>query len=194
MKPLKSRSEILVSVVTQNLIKLGGLYGKEITRQYANLWIDNLKGVDPKLIAAAFERIERTFSPTAACPFPVPTHVWDILEAVRKNESKVSTEESWTKALDWVQRDYHPDIKFSDSRKLDEKLIRALKAAGGAEHISGCSQEELQWSKKRFVEAYDSMSNLERDEFFLTDGEAKKVLGKLGPSDVLSGLVKAKSM
>lgn len=193
-KPSQNRFATLVSNLTPKLIEWGGKYGKEVTRGFASSWLESFKDVEPKKIMSAMLRVERMFIPTSACPFPVPAHVWSVLSSATDNEKKITAESAWQKTLQWARYEWHPDLRNSEKTPLDQKSRRALCAAGGPSHIFGCSEEETQWARKRFIEAYEQLNQLEQDEFFLSDGEAKRVLATLGNSDLIKKLAEGKQL
>lgn len=179
MRPSKSHSETLVSLVTGNLIRLGGTYGKEITPPFARIWVDALEDLSLEEIAEGFKRVQKTFVPTSACPFPVPAHLRTQIDASRENLTNVRAEAGWEKALTWVRRYYRPDCRDKKYPDLGEQLWRSLGAAGGPAFVSDCSMDELAWAKKRFIEAYLSLEQLKRDQHFIGNGEAKQILASL---------------
>jgi hypothetical protein len=145
-------------------------------------WSEEFKAISVERLNEAMERVSRSFVPTAACPFPVQAHVWEVLNDAKSNEDAVVAEAAWQKALHWSRNDWHPDVAISRIRNLDPQIRRALGAAGGPAHLFGCSEEETQWARKRFIEAYQSLERLQEDENFISDSEAKKILYETIPN------------
>src|ERR1700680_3136553 len=118
----KERHETLALTVNQNLTRWSGMFGKEVTPLHAQVFIDSLKGMAPDVVDAAMRRVEETFVPTAACPFPVPAHVRQILVKVNDNEKTIEAESAWQKALDWSRHKWHPDLRNSNLPALPHKI------------------------------------------------------------------------
>lgn len=197
MIPMKNSGKVsktLDSVIRENLAKFAATCNFTPNQALAGIWVDCFKGIQPEMMEAAMCRVGKTFSPTSACPFPVPAHVWEVLNSVKGNEKKISADSAWETALHWARHHWHPDVAYSNRPELERKVYRALGSAGGPQYLFGCTDEQTQWAKKRFIEAYEQLDTLEQDEFFLTDGEAKRVLQSLGPKEIIKKLTESKKM
>ena len=158
------------------------MFGHQLTSMEAEIWVNGLAGQTVEAVDEAMRRVAKDFVPTAACSFPVPAHVWRVLNAAKSNEQTVSSEAAWQKAVRWAREQWHPDVSISRIPELEPQIRRALGAAGGAAHLFGCSEEETQWARKRFIEAYQSLDRLHDDENFISDSEAKKIFYETIPN------------
>lgn len=172
-------SAILDSIIRQGLARFAALYNLVPSDVLPGIWFESLKDLTPEVVAGALLRVEREFVPTHACPFPVPATVRGVLEGVKANENKVLAEDAWKKTLRWIDRNYHPDVKYSDQVELDRKSMRALNAAGGPHWVSTCDQDQLPFARKAFLEAYEQLDKLGKDEFFIGNAEAKNILAEI---------------
>ena len=117
------------------------------------LWIQDLCDIAVELLEPAFLKLERTFKPTAASPFPAPAHLRELLETARSISADDEAETAWHGLLGAVQRCYHPDLGWRGP-KLAERIDHAARAANGVHYLSQCSEDDLVWAKKRFVECF----------------------------------------
>lgn len=179
LKTLSTRpSKTLELLIRTRLARLSAIYGRAVEAETLGVWVDALKFLTPTQIQAGFDRIEKTFIPTSACPFPVPaqllSHIWDA----QGNQSKVEAEEAWESLLDWMHRYYRPDCRDMKYPLMESNIRHAASAAGGLEHISTCPVEkELPWAKKKFIEAYLRMAQLEKDQPLLASPAVMNQIG-----------------
>jgi hypothetical protein len=148
---------------------------------HAQIFIDSLKGMAPDVVDAAMRRVEETFVPTAACPFPVPAHIRQHVANADTALHSLVAEEAWNAALAWT-RNWYLGVDLGFDRRapeLEEKQRRGIIAAGGFEHVSTCSLEELKWAQKKFLENYAHQETVERDGALIGRGEAVKILTRL---------------
>jgi hypothetical protein len=133
----------------------------------APIWCDVLRDVSVDLLGPAFQKLERTFKPTVAAPFPSPAHLLELLSDVRAREIENSAESAWQHLLDRLERQYHPDLGWNGP-SLDPRIDHAARAAGGIRWILECSRAELVWCKKRFTECYVRDEKLAEDHALLS--------------------------
>ena len=77
--------------------------------------------------------------------------------------------------MDYVREWVHPDINFSRKPQLPEAIDRAARAAGGLLYLRECSTDDLQWARKRFIEAREQWDQLDNNQFVLADPKLKKL-------------------
>jgi hypothetical protein len=134
-----------------------------------------------RVLEAAFKRTLRE------CKY-WPVKMADVRERIDKaKETAVLTaaDIAWQRLLDYCREWVNPDIHFSMAPKLPERLDRAARAAGGLFYLRQCSTEELQWAKKRFIEAYVAWEDLNQDQLLLPDGELKDLLTSVAEKKAL---------
>jgi hypothetical protein len=174
--------------------RFAALYNVVPSEALPGIWLDALRDVKPELLKAVLLRLEGEFVPTHACPFPVPAHIRQLLAKVNEGEKNVEAELAWRQALDWSRNHWHPDFVSSDLPDLPAKARQALGAAGGAAYLYSASEEETQWAKKRFIEFYESLGQLQDNALLLKGGQAKTILRSLMPADISDRLLEAKTL
>lgn len=179
-KTLSERpSKTLESLISLRLARLSAILARPVEDITRKAWVDALKFLTPTQIAAAFERLERTFIPTAACPFPVPAQLLGWVGVAEENKSKLDADQAWEDLMLWMSRWYFPDCRDMKRPAMQERIAKSVNAAGGLAHINSCSLSELAWAKKRFIEAYLSLGKLEEDRPLLASPEAIKQIGAI---------------
>lgn len=163
------------------LVRLAALYNRELSVAVFAIWTEALAAFDVSALEAAFRRIENTFRPTSACPFPVPAHVFELVENVKEAESKRRADDDWNAAYSALSRFYTPDLPQGGLTQVhfSDKVWHSIRAAGGAAVIATCPTADLHFRQSEFVEAWRSYSVLESDANFLPEAQAKKLLAEL---------------
>lgn len=153
-------------LIRENLHKLTVIYPGvgELDPLMVPLWVEALSGWRLDLVAAAFKKVISTFEPTNACKFPVPAHVLKILENRAEVNLEDEAETEWQSLLQKIEAHYHPDVGWRGP-KLSSRSDHAAKAASGVHYISQCSEGDLVWAKKRFIECYLRDEKLEGEDF-----------------------------
>lgn len=141
------------SIVREWLFKLASLYDREVHEAWEPLWLGSLEGADPIAVEAAFAHIVDTFVPTQACPFPVPAHVFSLLNEAKELARTGRAEDAWLHALATLTEQFHPDVGWRGP-KLAERVHRAVEAAGGIRYLWMAGPDKLVWAKKEFIECY----------------------------------------
>jgi hypothetical protein len=159
-------SVALESLIKHWLVRLAALYDRELSSVIYTIWTDALKDQGLDVLACAFRKLERTFTPTAAAPFPTPAHLLELITRVRYAANAENAEKAWHDLLERSQRQFHPDIGWKGPG-LDPRTDRAGRAAGGIRRICGCRETELVWCKKAFIECYLRDYILEEDQNLL---------------------------
>ena len=155
--------------IRQFLAKAGEVYSKEITPALTSIWIEQLGQYPTEKLDPLFRLL------FAACKFfPTPA---DVLEPLRKAEglsAPIEAEQKWEQVLAYAQT-ISPDYAGRPV-KFKEQTRTAISAAGGLDWIRDCPEDDLQWARKRFIEAYAAWNALERNQFLLPDGELKNLI------------------
>jgi hypothetical protein len=135
-----------------------------------------LSDLTPAQLEAACELVTKTHR------FPTMPRPADILAQVKNADGeaeKALASEGWDKAWEWFNGSWHPDCGFYGSRHLcdmDPKAEHAFRQAGSFTFLYNADQEQLQWARKRFIEAYLRAGELQARGELLTSGEAKRLL------------------
>jgi hypothetical protein len=159
--------EALDSLVRHWLVRLAALYDCELSSVVYTIWTETLMDQSLDVLAPAFRKLERTFKPTAAAPFPVPAHLLDLITSARAAAIADEAESAWQSLLEQVQRQYHPDLGWKGP-SLDPRIDHAARAAGGVHWIWECSEGDLVWCKKRFIECCLRDEQLAEDHVLLS--------------------------
>lgn len=148
------------------------MYGKQITSALVGVWIDALSGHKPETLKPLFRRA------FAACKFfPTPADVLEPIKQAQEAGVPVAANLKWNEVLEYCRLYVRPDLPIpSDARKITERTMTAIRAAGGLAWIESCSTDDLVWAKKAFVESYTAWETLKRNEYLLPDGPVKKLL------------------
>lgn len=166
--------------VRQRLIRLAELIRKDgaaypLTPILLELWgeVFNRAQITDAQIDAAFDEAERRLR-----FWPTPAEVLGFILIAEKTSSEEKAALKWDEVRDYVRNDYHPDLKNHQGRRISEQTGRAIRAAGGLEHISECTGDDLVFARKRFIEAYLRLDELRQHEFLLPEGEVKRLLAE----------------
>ncbi|MGC1107111.1 MAG: hypothetical protein WA876_11280 [Candidatus Acidiferrales bacterium] len=175
-KPPASPSNLLAR---KWIVVFGELFAREITPELVSAWCMLLGDIEPRLLDQACDRTART------CKFfPTVADVRAQLDQAAATAFELDAERAWHELLAWVKRFFHPDLGVTCSApQLDPAIEFAARAAGGFRWLETCSESELQWAKKRFVEALSRQNKAGETAQLLGDGEAKRALRilKAGP-------------
>jgi hypothetical protein len=164
-----------LALISGGLLRLCTLYARPANHLLVPIWQEAVKELDISVVKEGFLRLEKLFKPTAACPFPTPAHLLELVDSARSVSKELEAERAWQALLGAIDRYYHPDIGWKGPH-LGERFEHAARSAGGVHYISQCSEADLVWAKKRFTECYLRDEQLERDAPLL---EAGKELRKL---------------
>src|ERR1700736_1118801 len=161
-------------LIREWLFRFGLQFSKDVVPLLA-LWQEQLGGLEPATLQQLFEHTVRTcrFFPTIA----------EILEQTAKADSaglELEAQAAWERYLAHIQKYFHPDLGW-DRRAphMDAITEHAGRAAGGARWIDSCPESELQWCRKRFLEAYTRAHETGQVQNLLTRGEAKRIIASL---------------
>lgn len=140
------------STVREALFELCELYDRDGSPVLISLWEDSLRELNPDALASAFTQLKRTFVPTAACPFPVPAHIHNLVKDAATLASEAEAELAWQELLKRLP-DYHPDLGWR-GEALPGRTSRAVNYAGGTRFIWNAEDDQMVWIKKEFVKWY----------------------------------------
>ena len=126
-----------------------------------DIWVRLFRNVPVPRLELAFDQLLKTWKPDYGRKFPVPSDLTAILEPHPKLVLDEQVETTWQKTLKSLTRQYHPDLGWRGP-ELDERVRRALEAAGGIHYVWMAPADQLVWAKKAFVEAYLRAIELEK--------------------------------
>lgn len=153
-------SEQRASLIRKWLVRFGELYTFELTAEKIRIWISVMNDLSTQTVDAGFRMVEKTFKPTSACPFPTPAHLREFVDQAKELTSADEVETAWHETVKVIQERYHPDLGWRGPQ-LVERLDRAIRAANGVHYVWSCSEADLVWAKKRFVECYQRDAEME---------------------------------
>ena len=97
-------------------------------------------------------------------------------------ERRAEAEDAWRFALDYCVHHFRPGLPNWRRRApaLAPKIEEAIARAGGFGWLESCPESELQWAKKKFLEALSNLAELEKAADLLpSGGEARSILRQL---------------
>lgn len=148
---------------------------KERGPRFVALWVSALSDMKPDALDAACRRGMQT------CKFfPTPAEIRAQIEHANTRGLDLEGSEAWERWFKHVKRFFHADLGW-DRRTppLDAITEHAGRAAGGARWVEGCPESELQWARKRFIDAYKLAHETGQVRNLLTRDEAKQILKTL---------------
>ena len=138
--------------------------------RFVAVWVSALADLEPEALDAACRRAMQTFK-----FFPTPAEIRAPLQAVEQADF----EDEWQALLDYCREWVHPDISFRGAPVLPAEIDHAARAAGGVHFIRECSQQELGWRKKAFIEDLQrSRKTGDHLAGLLTGGQLRTLLKK----------------
>jgi hypothetical protein len=170
-------SNSLGLLVRQWLVKLAELFGYTFSSSTVyDLWTEELSDLTPQQVDAGFKRLRREWKPEFGRLFPVPADLRAHIDRAKELSLHEESERAWRTVLDFFQNHFHPDLGYYTGARLDERAMRAAGAAGGIPYLWGCPTDDLVWAKKRFIEAYERLEELEEFKLLLPPEPQKKLL------------------
>lgn len=112
--------------------------------------------------------------------FPVPAQILAQVEKAHDNAKALDAEGAWQKLLRYIEQHYlGGDVGLRQGApQLPPAIAYAALAAGGIAWIEGCPQDQVQWAKKNFLEAYQQYSSSSDLALYASDADARKVLAE----------------
>jgi hypothetical protein len=145
---------------------------KEFSPALVSVWLEAFKGIERETLEAAFKETLRTWRIAALPPIG---EIMSNIRAANKLALDLSSEKVWQYALDLAE-DLGCDYRIERARKPEEPiLLAAVRAAGGWRYISQCSEEQLVWARKTFIEIYEKHKNAPQVLLMATTPEGKKL-------------------
>ena len=173
-KSASGRTSSTADSIKRWLIKLAALYNYEIAAPVYEIWIQCLASLTEAQVEGCFRRIQDTFEPTNACPFPVPAHVLKLLDNA---SGRGEAESAWQSVLKELEQ-WSPYLP-NTGREMSPRVNYAVKATGGWNALYNCAQEHLPFRKKDFLEAFGNYQELE--SLGLLEPTSRDVLEMLRP-------------
>jgi hypothetical protein len=166
-------------IIRKWLVVFGSLFNQDITPLLISSWCKLLSDIEPDRLESAFTEAAKT----VRAGFPKPGDIRAQLEAAATTGSKLKAEEEWQKVYRVATEFWHPDIGlYPNAPQLSPATSAALRAPGGLFHIFKCSRDELQWTRKRFIDHFLLVAATGKIEHLLADAEAKKILSRFSKS------------
>lgn len=148
---------------------------REVTTTQARAYDHALDNVPVEQLAAALDQ-----SLKICRFFPTPADVFALVEKADAGGAALVAEEKWHELLVWVRAYVSRDLRIGRrAPKLDPAVDHAARAAGGVYFLEDCSEDELKWAKKRFLEDYATIQETGAAANLLTRREAKQILANL---------------
>ena len=117
-------SETRSRVIREWLVRFGTNHERAIAPLIA-LWEDELADISPVLLEKTFRQVLRT-----SRFFPTIAEVRAQIDQANANGLHLEIEEAWSRALDWVQRYFHPDLGVArGAPELPGAIQHAIRAA-----------------------------------------------------------------
>lgn len=161
--PDSSREEI-----RKFLVKAGEIHGRQVTSALVSIWCEELPNLPPQILRPLLTKVLHTTT-----FFPVLADVLRHIEKVDLAADSVAAEQEWQKVMrQFCWSDLNP-------RQLSERTFRAALAAGGFDHLASCTTDDLQWAKKRFIEAYANLRTVEENTLYLDQATSQKLLNSV---------------
>ena len=170
-----AHSKISALQISKWILVFAAAYDYEVTDELTGVWTVAFTDINSEQFDRACNHLLKTWVPEYGRKFPAPADVLRIVQGAQSQRVEGEAENVWGKLLNAVNRHYHPDIGWKGPR-LTERTQHAARAAGGIHFLSQCTEEELQWAKKRFVECYLRDEELPTNEKFLSDAKAREIL------------------
>jgi hypothetical protein len=156
---------------------------REVVAAYAGV----LDGLTPQQLDAACRLA------TKACKFfPTPADIVEHIENAQVVVERVAGEKAWARVLE-LAPDFGCDYRIASAREPnDAALLFAARAAGGWRYIATCSERDLQFARKTFLEAYDRMKRLPEARRVLEPAQERALLAEINRRE-RSGVLAAPS-
>lgn len=159
------------------LMTFGEVCGREITPELAGIWAETLAHLDPEVLERACQRVLRT-----SRFFPTPADILGQIEQADELALQAEAEGAWQQVLEYVRHWVVPDLPGGVARRapaLPPAIVAAVRVAGGLVRIESCSQDELTWVRKLFLETY--MRGQKADELaaLSSTAEGRKLLAEV---------------
>lgn len=171
-----SRDSDRAALIRRWLVKFGAVYGREITPLLVASWEEALSHIsEVALLDRAFLGAERTCRQF----FPTPADVLAQIADANTKGFQLQAEAAWEWALDVARRFYFPDLGLRGAPEIPPATEFAVQACGGWRRLHLCSEDDLVWCRKTFLERYTTLHETRAVEHLLGSGEARQILQRL---------------
>ena len=170
-RPTSSKNDLINEWLTRFALNASVALDTKTRALYASTWAEGFADIEPGRLKAAFIACLRSHT------FKTMPTIGDVRQHLSKAEesaANLEAEQKWQQVLTYAQST-SPDYPTRPI-KIKDQTQAALRAAGGLNWIRDCPKDDLQWAKKRFVEAFTSWNALEKNQFLLPDGEVKTLI------------------
>jgi len=141
------------------------------------LWIDELQDIEPERLAHTFRAVMRSHTFNS---IPQIGEIRAQIDEANAAGLQLEAESAWETYLGHVKRFFHPDIGWNRRAPCLSAIIEhCARVAGGPHWVECCPESELQWVRKRFIDAYKLVQETGQVEHLLSDGEGKNILRSL---------------
>lgn len=148
---------------------------KEVSPGLLGVWLQAFAAVEPSVLEAAFRKTLASWRITQIPP------VGEIMQHITEANTTVlelSAERAWSVALRSAH-DLGNDYEIASAKEPeDQALVAGVRAAGGWRWIAQCSDEQLVWAKKTFLDIYEKHKNAP-EILQLASGEDAETFRKL---------------
>lgn len=179
-RPTSSKTELINDWLTRFALNASIALDSKTRALYGSTWAEGFADVEPGRLKAAFIACLRSHT------FKTMPTIGDVRQHLSKAEeiaTNLEAEQKWAQVLAYAQST-SPDCP-SRPVKIKEQTQAAIRAAGELDWIRDCPKDDLQWAKKRFVEAFTSWNALEKNQFLLPDGEVKTLIAGIAEAKAL---------
>jgi hypothetical protein len=161
----------------QWLVKFAEICQRDVSPALVGIWAEQLGDIPADLLNRACDRLAKTWTSGF---LPTPGNVQAQIENANSWGLELEAAEAWERWLALIQKFFHPDLGW-DRRapRVDAITEYAGRAAGGALWVESCPESELQWCRKRFLDAYKLAQETGKVQHLLTRDGAKSILGSL---------------
>lgn len=138
-------------------------FGKELTAPLVRVWEVATEVIPEDILPVALIRCIRECT-----RFPVPA---DAIARSKPTERETkalndeSAEQAWQRALAWSMQKGNLPHGASPTGALSERERHALRVCGGANRVESCSQDQLVWVRKLFIEAFQRHALVESIDY-----------------------------
>jgi hypothetical protein len=164
-------------VVRKWLVVFTEICQRDLTPALVAIWVEQLGDIPPDRLQQAFDRLAKTWRSNF---LPTPGNVRAQLDDADSHGLTLCAEDDWQNYLAWSREYFHPDTGIAPrAPHLSAQTEHAIRAAGGHRYIATCSEDNLQWAKRRFVADFELIHETEAAEHLLSDGNAKRIIHEL---------------
>src|SRR5256885_496544 len=149
----------LPEIISTGIARLAILCNMEPSTAIDAIWAETLSAISAEKLIGYFKRLEASFVPTSACPFPMPAHILAFAAEQAAMMRTAEGEKAWQEVLGAIRKYFHPTVGWKPWTPAKPPFrVRAEKAAiaaGGLEAIYLAPDDKLVWIKKEFLKAYE---------------------------------------